>query len=180
MNQSLSLIGAARDVATFMLKGNQLKLESGVPTPVHFPMPKHTYQLREKLLTEEWEEFRIELWSLPWAEDTRDRTVNPNDIIDIYRGTLHEAMDVIVVLLGTLLAAGFTPEMIDDAWTEVMRANLHKVRDGFRTNSDGKIIKPDDWTPANLLPIITNHGLTARIEAAFPDTHSNGDTTDGD
>lgn len=54
---------------------------------------------------------------------------------------LGEHIDVIVVALGTLISAGFTPTQINEAWERVMAANMRKVPDP----KGGKWIKPPGW-----------------------------------
>lgn len=97
-------------------------------------MPEGLRKLRRKLLSEEYEEY-ID------GEDT-------DDIVEIVDGLL----DVIVIAWGTLLAY-IGPEKAKAAAAEVVRSNLSKV-DGslgpvaFR--DDGKIVKPQGWTPPDI------------------------------
>lgn len=74
-------------------------------------------------------------------EDSRTRTDDLDALIDI-----------LVVTIGAIHSAGFSGEA---AWQEVMRTNFAKVdpiTGKIRKRSDGKILKPDDWTPPNLEP----------------------------
>lgn len=67
-------------------------------------------------------------------------------------GDLDALIDIIVVAIGAIHSAGFNGE---PAWQEVMRSNFAKVdpvTGKIRKRGDGKILKPDDWTPPNLAP----------------------------
>ena len=72
-------------------------------------------------------------------EDSRTRTDDLDALIDI-----------LVVTIGAIHSAGFDGEA---AWQEVMRTNFAKVdpiTGKIRKRGDGKILKPDGWTPPNL------------------------------
>jgi predicted HAD superfamily Cof-like phosphohydrolase len=74
-------------------------------------------------------------------EDSRTRT---ND--------LDALIDILVVTIGAIHSAGFDGEA---AWQEVMRTNFDKVdpiTGKIRKRGDGKILKPDGWTPPSLEP----------------------------
>jgi predicted HAD superfamily Cof-like phosphohydrolase len=65
---------------------------------------------------------------------------------------LDALIDILVVTIGAIHSAGFQGE---GAWQEVMRTNFAKVdpvTGKIRKRGDGKILKPDDWTPPNLVP----------------------------
>lgn len=77
-----------------------------------------------------------------------------NEVRDGFRRQSREevldgCIDLIVVTLGTAVAAGFTPEQIQAAWNEVQRANATKVRNG-----PGKWTKPADWRPPDYTEIL--------------------------
>lgn len=61
--------------------------------------------------------------------------------------------DLLYVVFGTALAFGIP---IDAVFAEVHRSNMSKkFPDGtFHTNDAGKVIKPPDFTPPNLVPIL--------------------------
>ena len=74
-------------------------------------------------------------------EDSRTRTDDLDALIDI-----------LVVTIGAIHSAGFDGEA---AWQEVMRSNFAKidpVSGKIRKREDGKILKPDGWTPPDLAP----------------------------
>lgn len=74
-------------------------------------------------------------------EDSKTRTDDLDALIDI-----------LVVTIGAIHSAGFDGE---SAWLEVMRSNFNKIdptTGKIRKRGDGKILKPDGWTPPNLEP----------------------------
>ena len=65
---------------------------------------------------------------------------------------LDALIDILVVTIGAIHSAGFDGEA---AWQEVMRSNFAKidpVTGKIRKRGDGKILKPDGWTPPDLAP----------------------------
>jgi predicted HAD superfamily Cof-like phosphohydrolase len=67
-------------------------------------------------------------------------------------GDLDALIDILVVTIGAIHSAGFNGE---SAWHEVMRSNFAKidpVTGKIRKRGDGKILKPDGWTPPDLAP----------------------------
>jgi predicted HAD superfamily Cof-like phosphohydrolase len=57
---------------------------------------------------------------------------------------------MLVVTIGAIHSAGFDAE---GAWKEVMRTNFAKIdKDTGKVvkREDGKVLKPDGWTPPNL------------------------------
>jgi len=68
--------------------------------------------------------------------------------------TLDACMDLIWVTLGYCIHKGYD---ITGAWNEVARSNMAKVdpeTGKVKRRSDGKILKPADWTPPNLAPFV--------------------------
>lgn len=58
-----------------------------------------------------------------------------------------ELADLIVVCIGCLHSLGVDPESV---WDEVHRSNMSKCTDGkLVKREDGKVLKPDTYTPAN-------------------------------
>ena len=67
---------------------------------------------------------------------------------------LDALVDILVVTMGAIRAAGFDSE---GAWNEVMRTNFAKidsVTGKVRKREDGKVLKPEGWTPPDLKPYI--------------------------
>jgi len=65
-------------------------------------------------------------------------------------------LDLIVVLIGFGLSNGWP---MQDGWDEVVRSNMAKVdpvTGQVRRRDDGKILKPEGWTPPDLESLI--HG----------------------
>lgn len=89
-------------------------------------------ELYKKLIEEEYTEFL--------------EAIEAKDEVE----TLDACMDMIWVILGYCYLKGFN---IEGAWEEVKRSNLAKI--DFETGKvirreDGKILKPEGWTPPNL------------------------------
>jgi predicted HAD superfamily Cof-like phosphohydrolase len=105
-----------------------------------------------------------------------DQQVNGSDLnqyamymrlIDEEVGELHQAVlagdeveqldaliDILVVTIGAIHSAGFNGE---SAWQEVMRTNFAKIdpeTGRVRKREDGKVLKPEGWTPPDLKPFI--------------------------
>lgn len=68
---------------------------------------------------------------------------------------LDGALDLIVVVLGTLAAAGIDPH---EAWAEVHRTNMAKGDGPVR--EDGKRLKPEGWEPPDIRQCLINQGWT--------------------
>jgi len=65
---------------------------------------------------------------------------------------LDALIDILVVTMGAIRAAGWDGE---GAWQEVMRTNFAKIdpeTGKVRKRDDGKVLKPEGWTPPNLSP----------------------------
>ena len=76
-------------------------------------------------------------------------------IIDKDRVEMLDALiDMLVVTIGAIHSAGFDAE---GAWKEVMQTNFNKIdKDTGKVvkREDGKVLKPDGWTPPNLKPFV--------------------------
>jgi predicted HAD superfamily Cof-like phosphohydrolase len=90
--------------------------------------PDHVVDLRVKLITEEYRELMA--------------AIIKKDIPGIADGIV----DLIVVAIGTGLAYGIDLRPI---WDVVHRANMRKWGGGVR--EDGKILKPPDWQPPDIV-----------------------------
>jgi predicted HAD superfamily Cof-like phosphohydrolase len=67
---------------------------------------------------------------------------------------LDALVDILVVTMGAIRAGGFDSE---GAWNEVMRTNFAKIDSNtgkVRKRKDGKVLKPEGWTPPNLKPFV--------------------------
>ena len=70
---------------------------------------------------------------------------------------LDALIDILVVTIGAIHSAGFDAE---GAWKEVMSTNFAKIdkKTGkVIKREDGKVLKPDGWTPPNLKDFLTRH-----------------------
>ena len=70
-------------------------------------------------------------------------------------------LDCIVVLIGLGLSFGWPME---EGWAEVVRSNFAKVdpvTGKVIRREDGKILKPEGWTPPNLKLILDEHEASA-------------------
>jgi len=90
------------------------------------------FNLYTSLIQEEVDE----LWAANAAADPRE--------------CLDALIDILVVTVGAIHSLGADGE---GAWNEVMRSNFAKIdtRTGFVTKrEDGKVLKPEGWTPPEL------------------------------
>lgn len=65
---------------------------------------------------------------------------------------LDALIDILVVTVGAIHSLGANAE---GAWNEVMRTNFAKIDPAtgrVRKREDGKVLKPDGWTPPDLAP----------------------------
>jgi predicted HAD superfamily Cof-like phosphohydrolase len=94
------------------------------------------YQLYCNLIREEFEE----LVASQTAEDDLDALI-----------------DILVVTIGAIHSLGADAE---GAWKEVMRTNFAKIDKDtgkVRKREDGKVLKPQGWTPPDLKPFVTKN-----------------------
>jgi predicted HAD superfamily Cof-like phosphohydrolase len=69
-------------------------------------------------------------------------------------------LDQIVVLIGYGLSRGWP---MNEGWAEVMRSNMAKIdpsTGAVRRREDGKILKPEGWTPPNLADLLNPAQIT--------------------
>jgi predicted HAD superfamily Cof-like phosphohydrolase len=93
-------------------------------------------ELYQKLIREEFDEFMRDYFA---GDDV---------------GQLDGCMDMIWVILGYCKMKGFD---VDGAWAEVARSNLAKidpVTGKVNKRKDGKVLKPEGWTPPDLKPFV--------------------------
>ena len=99
--------------------------------------PEELIELRIKLLREEVEEY---------AEAAR-----AGDLVEV----LDALADIGYILAGTILNHGMQ-NIYDDAFNEVHRSNMAKLVDGkVLRREDGKVMKPEGWTPPQLAQFVT-------------------------
>lgn len=63
--------------------------------------------------------------------------------------------DILVVVAGAIHSMGADGE---GAWNEVMRTNFAKIDPAtgkVRKRPDGKVMKPENWSPPDLAPFVT-------------------------
>ena len=97
---------------------------------------KMQYNMYQKLIVEEFWEFQD--------------AVKANDSTE----QLDALIDILVVTIGAINSMGADGE---GAWNEVMRTNFAKidsVTGKVRKREDGKVLKPEGWTPPNLKPFL--------------------------
>lgn len=95
--------------------------------------PEAFLESRRRMMREEFGEF---------LDDFMDRMLV---------GTLHEGLDTIVTILGTLIARGYTAVQIQEGWERIQAANMAKVPDP----AGGKWLKPEGWKKPDLSSIVT-------------------------
>jgi predicted HAD superfamily Cof-like phosphohydrolase len=68
--------------------------------------------------------------------------------------TLDALLDIVVVTVGAMHSAGMDAE---GGWKEVMKTNFAKVdkeTGKVRKREDGKVLKPQGWSPPDLKPFV--------------------------
>ena len=121
--------GVLRDVAEF-------HRATDCPVMRQPVWPEDRIDLRVELITEEMEK---ELF--PAIEERN------------MEGTADGIADSVYVLAGTMLEFGYPAEV----WDEVQQANMRKVdpeTGKVRRREDGKILKPEGWTPPDIKGVL--------------------------
>lgn len=100
-------------------------------------LDEKTQHLREKLIFEEYRELK--------------EAFNNQDIVEV----ADALADLLYVIYGTAVSCGIDMEPVFD---EVHRSNMTKIpADGkIVYREDGKVIKPDSYSPPNLIPVINS------------------------
>ncbi|GHF99019.1 hypothetical protein GCM10017783_08820 [Deinococcus piscis] len=123
----------------------------GEPAPGRPALPSaELLQIRRMLLSEEWAEVQEELDLL--QARLASGTVQPDAPAELHR-LAHELTDLLYVTYGTLVQLGIDP---DATFTAVHQANLGKV--GGPLRSDGKLLKPEGWQPADVRGVLERLG----------------------
>ncbi len=97
------------------------------------------YNMYQKLIVEEFWEFQD--------------AVKANDNVE----QLDALIDILVVTIGAIHSMGADAE---GAWNEVMRTNLAKIDPStgkVNKREDGKVLKPEGWTPPDLNPYLNRN-----------------------
>jgi predicted HAD superfamily Cof-like phosphohydrolase len=95
---------------------------------------KDERELRKKLLAEEYTEYVVAEYN--------------NDLVEI----ADALADIIYIACGTAVSYGIP---LDTIFAEVHRSNMSKLVDGkVIRRSDGKVQKPEGWTPPNIKNIL--------------------------
>jgi predicted HAD superfamily Cof-like phosphohydrolase len=95
---------------------------------------KDERELRKKLLAEEYTEYVVAEYR--------------NDLVEI----ADALADIIYIACGTAVSYGIP---LDRLFTEVHRSNMAKLVDGkVIRRSDGKVQKPEGWTPPDVKSIL--------------------------
>lgn len=126
MTSQLTLSAAIQDVIDFHIACDQ-PVED-IPA---FPN-KSRVKLRHELISEEWKEYQ--------------KAEEEEDIVEI----ADAIGDLIYVLIGAALEYGIP---LAKVWEEIQRSNMAKVdpvTGKVLKREDGKILKPEGWTPPNI------------------------------
>jgi len=104
------------------------------------------FKMYLKLIKEEFDELQVAQGiDLETGEQVREA-----DPVE----TLDALLDIIVVTIGAIHSAGMDGE---GGWKEVMGTNFAKVdkeTGKVRKREDGKVLKPQGWTPPDLKPFV--------------------------
>jgi len=123
------MLKIVQDIIEFMLAGEQpIGVLPSIPAP-------ERVQLRKSLIREEVGEALLGMEN--------------EDLVEIADGLA----DSIVVIVGTALEYGID---LTSVWNEVHRTNMAKFPGGkiVRRESDGKILKPEGWTPPDIAHVL--------------------------
>ncbi len=119
-----------------------------IPAPSRPLIDSTAMAMWETMLNEEWHEFHEALSRFKAREASHDQDAR----IDAMAELTAEAVDVLNVLTGLLLSQGLPVEAMADA---IHQANLRKCQDGkVVRRSDGKVLKPEGWMPADKTAVI--------------------------
>jgi len=124
------------------------KAVGAVTQPRPVPIVGDLLAMRKRIMNEEFnEEFMPAL--------------DQGDLVGIADG----GIDSIVTIIGTMLACGIDPR---PHWDEVQRTNMAKrdpATGEVKRREDGKILKPDGWTPPDLASIL-RHQQGRKLEGS--------------
>lgn len=108
-------------------------------------------ELYIKLIEEEYHETMTAFAEMLVEIDNRG--ITPEDVVEVADGLI----DMLVVIAGAGISLGLPMRSL---WNEVHRSNMSKIGPGGKIirRDDGKVLKPDTYSPPNLLPIIKHGG----------------------
>lgn len=95
-----------------------------------------------------WNETQLNLYFKLFEEECKELVYALNEQDHVL--TLDALIDIMVVTIGAIHSLGADAE---GAWKEVMRSNFAKVdkeTGKVIKREDGKVLKPDGWTPPEL------------------------------
>jgi predicted HAD superfamily Cof-like phosphohydrolase len=104
------------------------------------------FKMYLRLIKEEFDELQV----AQGIDLETGEQVGPVDKVE----TLDALLDIIVVTIGAIHSAGMNAE---GGWKEVMSTNFAKIdkeTGKVRKREDGKVLKPQGWTPPNLEPYV--------------------------
>ncbi|ADV68524.1 hypothetical protein [Deinococcus maricopensis] len=123
--------------------------------------------LRRTLIQEEFAEVQAEL-------DRVDAHVRAGESADL-APLAHELADLLYVTYGALDALGVNADAV---FAEVHRANMHKTTGPKR--ADGKQLKPEGWTPANVRGVLNSRVHHPAAERGAQGVPANAETSGED
>lgn len=141
-------------VETFMLAAGHLQDTSRDIRPLSFNM----MDLYMSLVKEEYTELTQAFEEFKKIRNSETLTMREFELAQAYLAdTVDGLFDLIWVTIGMMLAMGVPSQAI---WREGARSNLAKIDPkthhlSFR--EDGKILKPDGWTPPTFDKILKEH-----------------------
>lgn len=125
-----------------MVKKFHEKYGHTINTEIQHEMPSNTLKLREKLITEEAQEFK----------DASYDMYDTSEIISVDIVQIADALaDLLYVVFGAALTYGIP---IDKVFAEVHRSNMTKSMEKDTKSIKGKTIKGSSWEPPNLKSIL--------------------------
>jgi len=109
----------------------------------------------------EFNEDQVYLYEALLDEEEQERfeAVEDGNVVEEFDADL----DILVVHIGRMLSR-WHPNMIQAGWHEVMRSNMSKCVSDLEGNpvvikrADGKILKPDTYSPPDLASIMRRFG----------------------
>lgn len=113
--------------------------------PINKKLSDSEYNLRCRLIGEEWAEFSDEIGSL--------------DLADPGEGLLKEACDLVYVIVGTMVAIGYD---FDEAFRRVHASNMSKLGDDGKPvkREDGKVIKGPNYKLPDLTACLPTNTIS--------------------